>query len=182
MSCHSCNTTGDANDLVTKKYKKIFNVLDIDGDGVLTIKDYKELGERFAGASHLSEDRKTEIKKKFIEMWVANFEANAKISLQFYLDLKHKLSGSQQRLLAESAAPIFFQAVDSDGDGLIQVEEFRKFFALTKGNDADAEKAFKLIDTNSDGKLSHEEFNQAFVEFLSSKDPSSPFNSFFGPL
>jgi len=182
MSCKSCNSPGDSNDLLVRKYKKIFNVLDIDGDGVLTRNDYKELGDRFAAASHVSDAKKAEIKKKFLDMWTSNFEEKATISLQFYLDVKLKLAGAHQRLLAEAAGPIFFEAVDLDGDGLIQLEEFRKFFALTKGNDADADKAFKLIDTNSDGKLSNEEFCHGFVEFFGSKDPNSPFNSFFGPI
>jgi len=54
-----------------------------------------------------------------------------------------------------------FDAVDEDGNGTLDLDEFRKGYALLNG-DAVA-RVFDAIDDNGDGVLSKEEFRKGFV-------------------
>lgn len=54
-----------------------------------------------------------------------------------------------------------FDAVDEDGNGVLDLEEFRKGYALLNG-DAVA-RVFEAIDDNGDGVLTKEEFRKGFV-------------------
>jgi len=78
--------------------------------------------------------------------------------------------------------PIFFHAVDANGDGMIQEDEFSLFFQILGLDPKMAPDSFKAIDTNKDGQLSLEEFVQAGTEFFTSENEKCPSKHFWGPL
>jgi len=170
---------------LTAKLKKFFQVMDINGDGVVTKEDFVEMGKRFAAASSVDEKKKEEIRHHFLQIWEDVFQKDSKVvevGKPAFIDLLIRHGTDGRRKNSETVAPVMFHAIDADGDGLIQSAEFRNFFALFKSNDSDSDATFKIIDTNSDGVLSKDEFCGAFTEFLSGEDETSPFRLFFGPL
>ena len=54
-----------------------------------------------------------------------------------------------------------FDAVDDNGDGVLDIDEFRKGYALLTGDAVAA--AFEAIDDNGDGVLTKEEFKRGFA-------------------
>lgn len=54
-----------------------------------------------------------------------------------------------------------FDAVDEDGNGTLDIAEFRKGYAMLTGDAAQA--AFEAIDNNNDGVLTKEEFSKGFA-------------------
>jgi len=78
--------------------------------------------------------------------------------------------------------PLFFGAVDANGDGQIQADEFALFFQIIGLNPDLATDSFKAIDTNNDGQLSLDEFVTAGTDFFTSEDEKSPSKYFWGPL
>jgi len=77
----------------------------------------------------------------------------------------------------------FLDAMDTNEEGYIQREEFRRFFDdIGLPNTSFAEQAFNRIDSNHDGKLSVTVLTHAYVEFMFSEDEDSPYNLCWGPL
>ena len=78
---------------------------------------------------------------------------------------------------------MIFDAIDTNGDGGIEVEEFTAYFkSLSVTDAAVANQVFQAMDANHDGSLSREEFSAFGNEFFLSQDANSPSRFFFGPL
>jgi len=84
--------------------------------------------------------------------------------------------------ICQKTCAMTFQAIDADGDGLIQVEEYRNFFRLFNKDDSIADKSFETIDLDKDGVLSVEEFTKSWMEFMTGSDQTSPYQFMFGSL
>jgi len=78
--------------------------------------------------------------------------------------------------------PIWFPSIDSNGDGIIQEQEYVNFFNIL-GIDSDhAKVSFHGMDTDHDGFLSLEEYVAAGDDFMTNKVENSLGTFFFGPL
>ncbi len=75
----------------------------------------------------------------------------------------------------------YFEAIDTNQDGVIQWREFETFFKIIRVDTAQAKESFEAIDTNKDGVLSKDEFIAAAVEFYISKE-DTPSKHFMGQL
>ena len=76
----------------------------------------------------------------------------------------------------------WFNAIDSDGNGQIDIDEFISVFNLFGFNAEQAIITFQAMDTDHDGVLSLEEYVRAGNDYITGEDESSPFKYFFGPL
>jgi len=173
------------NDFLSKKFSHFFHVLDFDGDGVVTRNDYVQMGERFASVSDVDDKRKEEIKKHFLGIWdemFANLSTESRITPDQFVKNLTEIGEQGRKKISETTAPLMFKAVDADGDGLIQLQEYRNYYKLLKNKDEAADESFKTIDLNHDGCISLEEYNQGFLDFFTSEDQTSPNRHFFGPL
>jgi hypothetical protein len=176
--------TNSTEKFLERKWRKFFRILDMDHKGKLVMEDSVLLGQRFAAASNVPEERKAAVRQHFMSIWEAATkdekltEIDAERLVQFYI----RISTTGLRKICDAVCPIMFQAIDTNGDGFIRVKEFRDFFNILFKDDTNADKSFETIDLNKDGKLSGEEFAIAFTEFLSGEDQKSPYQFFFGSL
>jgi len=88
---------------------------------------------------------------------VSPAEARAIASMLFDRFPRTDFSRSQER----SRRGVTFSDLDSDGDGFVSPDEFRKFRAKRNGMDVKSFKAdlyFRKVDLNGDGRMSPEEF------------------------
>jgi len=171
--------------LLERKWRKFFTILDIDLDGKVTLKDHMMMGQRFAAASDVPEERKAVIRQHFVTIWETVFNLDDKLTEvdeDEFMRLFIRNGSTGLKKICDGVCPIMFQAIDADGDGFIQVKEFRDFFRLFFEDDSNADTSFAVIDLNKDGVLSREEFRMAFTEFLSGVDQTSPYQFFFGAL
>lgn len=86
---------------------------------------------------------------------------------------KQKDDPAFQKCLSEALHTVL-TAMDTNSDGFVDLDEYRKFFENCGIVESDFTKAaFKAIDTNNDGKLSFEEFIKAFNDYMCSDDEST---------
>jgi len=171
-------------DFWTQKMRTYFERIDFDKDGAITRADFEGMAERFAAT--LGADKAGSLKDNLTKVWdqfLAPISGGAGMKKDAFITGMKKLKDDPaSKATLEGPLPLFFHAVDADGDGMISEGEFAGFFKLI-GLDANmAPGSFQAIDTNNDGLLSMEEFVTAGSEFFLSEDPSKPTKLFWGPL
>jgi Ca2+-binding EF-hand superfamily protein len=163
-----------------------FQRIDFDKDGAITQKDFEGMAERFVSSEKLDAKRGEELKKKLLTVWekyLKGAQGGAAINQATFIEtLKKQVSDPSLREALAGPLPLFFSAVDANGDGMIQSDEFELFFSIIGLDPKMAPETFKAIDTNNDGSLSLDEFVTAGVDFFTSEDQTSPNRLFWGPL
>jgi len=86
--------------------------------------------------------------------------------------LNDKLSAGEE--LTEDnvgeAAENYIKLADTDGNGTIDLEELKAFFAKVEGASEDVEEIFKSLDEDGDGEISKDEFAKAIIQAVKDKD------------
>jgi len=167
-----------------RKMRTYFDRIDFDKDGAITRADFEGMSQRFA--TSLSPEKAKALSVTLTAVWDKymksvgggfaikedSFVASMK-TLAFDPKMKDTLLGP---------LPLFFHAVDTNGDQLIDETEFASFFTLIGLDPKMAASSFQAIDDNGDGEISLEEFVEAGGEFFTSEDSNKPSKLFWGPL
>lgn len=172
---------------IERKLKTYFSRIDFDKDGAVTVNDFESMADRFIEKEKLDAAKGVELKKKLVQVWEKYLKGivsdGTKLTQPVFVEaFKKQLGNPQFRETVAGPLPLFFGAVDSNGDGLIQKEEFALFFELLGLSSNHAAETFKAIDTNGDGDISKDEFVTAGTDFFTSEDEKSPSTHFWGPL
>jgi Ca2+-binding EF-hand superfamily protein len=125
------------------------------------------------------------VRRKFSQLWNQFFGYEAKtgkVTVDVYLEALRKRGKAKLTRIIIEMFVILFDLIDINGDGVIQKDEFKKFYGIFKLNAVAAAETFKAIDTNKDGTLSADEFVTAGIDFFTSDDENSPYQFLFGPL
>lgn len=161
-----------------------FERIDFDKDGAITRADFEGMAARFA--TTLGEGKADTLKANLCAVWdkfLSTIAGGAGIDKdKFIAAMKGFKDDPASKGTLEGPLPLFFLAVDADGDGMISEGEFAGFFKLLGLDPSMAPGSFQAIDTNNDGLLSQEEFVTAGSEFFLSEDPALPTKLFWGPL
>jgi Ca2+-binding EF-hand superfamily protein len=175
-----------------QKYRQWFLSADVDGDNVLTRQDTIHFADRYitlrgARADSPEAQRLRDMMEGFWVNVIAPFDHDG----DGQVDSDEVVTGCERVLLAsegyskqlEPIAEQYFQIADIDGDGKIDLQEFKQIFmAVGRGSDADCAEVFRRLDTDCSGALSRREYHRALEEFFYSDDPNAPGNQLFGPL
>lgn len=169
------------------KMKTYFTRIDFDKDGAITKNDFEAMADRFIKSEKLDASRGQELRKKLLTVWekyLKGVVSDGKPLTQtsFVEALRKQLKEHHLKETMSGPLPLFFSAVDANGDGLIQEDEYALFFEILGLDPKLAHASFTAIDTNHDGNISLDEFVTAGTDFFVSEDENSPSKFFWGPL
>jgi len=166
-----------------RKMKTLFTRMDADGDGVITLKDYDLMTDRWAAAGNLNEAEAKEVKHGFSQLYRKfihpdGHDTDFNSFLKFVkTSNKHDIRQTNEPLFAR-----FFPIMDTNDDGFIDEKELKVFFKVIGCKAEDAVEAFKRLDTNHDGQLSKEEFKAAGHNFFLMEEEGDASELMWGPL
>jgi len=168
-----------------RKMRTAFIRFDVDGDDLITRNDFTRIAENIIKTGQFIGSEADDIRKNYLELWEKYFKSQTggKVgSLEEFLANLRSYGKSDLLLVATEQFSIFFDAVDTNKDDLIQLKEFIDFYNSIGISEELAKESFKALDTNHDGVLSREEFVTAGKDFVSLEEPSFPADMFYGPL
>lgn len=178
-------------ELQTAKLDRRFELLDYDGDGVISSADFDLAAQNVCRAFDFPEDSVEfeRVQTTYNALWVAinqkaSRDVNGKIGREQFVascaDTIFEAGGydkTEGRL-----AQVIFDLLDADGNGILDVDECATWFSAYGVCEDDALKAFRRVDRDRDGALSREDVLAAIEDFYLSDDPHAPGNWLFGPL
>ena len=106
------------------------------------------------------------------------------VSEEEFVESNVKLGEDREKLVlqGEPIANAFFDMLDTDGDGVIALEEFKVYSKCCNVGEEHAKAVFDALDTDSNGKISRDEYVDAIIHFFFYCDPVHPCNLMYGPL
>ena len=114
---------------------------------------------------------------------VLGLKGDMKMSMEQHLDMTSKYTvDPEKQSVSRDAVSEFFDVVDTNGNGVISLQEFTVYFKCMGIAEEHAKASFDAIDTDNDGFITRDEFVAAGSEFFNGVDPSHPGTMFLGPL
>ncbi|MFD4571807.1 EF-hand domain-containing protein [Streptomyces sp. NPDC058417] len=182
--------TTTAQDLVTTKLERNFEVMDTNHDGYVDWTDYQKLADRYIQAYQLDKnDRRARALQTFTQIyWLellrhAGVDSDRLTKEQFVTANRLAVIDTSRLNVTEGGGHAIFDVIDVDGDNEISKDEFaRSLRDVWKIDVPDAMDSFTRLDTDGDGAISRQEFIRAVREHFLSNDPDAPGSLFFGHI
>ena len=174
------------------RIKTYFKLMDVNGDGFLSLLDYETIADRFIEVqsdSSNSEVIRTLFKNLFhnVAAGGGTLDANTAIGEEEFINNAAKAVSviESTREVGRRKNEVFFELVDTDRSGKISYEEYRQYLSIySGGDDADrAKKAFESLDVDGDGSITRTEFIEGHMRYwftLPSDQADTPLP--YGPL
>ncbi|XP_013387735.1 sarcoplasmic calcium-binding protein-like [Lingula anatina] len=146
------------------KERALFNIFDVDEDGLVTKKEFIDLTTKRAEQVLVSWRAKAVygILSNVYQTWWSNENTNYKTSITFeeLLPAFEKEVGNTSKALAQVSQD-WFHTFDLDCDDKLNVDEYSKFLTILR-NTAPVQDIFDDIDRNGSGHIDGEEFLNGF--------------------
>jgi len=179
-------------DFRTRKLERLFAVMDIDSDGVLTDADAETFVESLATLRELdrSSSKFETFRDGFLVYWndfvrQADLDGDRKVTPEEWLVYHDEMLEDETRFQATTivSASMMFMVMDANQDGRISLEEYGQWMrAWGMGDESVNAEIFAKLDRNGDGHLSNQEVVEMTTEFYYSEDPDAPGNWAMGPF
>lgn len=185
-------------ELQKQKLIHMFELLDVDGNGVLEYDDFRMVVDTMAEergwnsanrryrALVASNRRLWKMISRPIDIdddgsitlmeWLA-FHIRAFVSNPEHENFQPEFSGA-----LSATARFFCDMLDSDGDGKVSLDDYILFCGAYNVEPDEARQAFALFDRDGSGDITQEEVEAMVKEFYLSEDPNALGNRFFGSL
>ncbi|MEV5507386.1 EF-hand domain-containing protein [Streptomyces orinoci] len=131
--------------------RRVFAMMDLDGDGVISAQDYLSRIDRVVGATGRTEDDALVItaRAEGAKAWRA-MDANADGRLTFE-EYDAWVDGEKFDNICRFALGSLFDLVDADGDGALNRDEFTTLRTALNNPPGNAKAAFDALDADGDG-------------------------------
>ena len=176
-------------ELRKRKLARLFNYYDSNDDGFLTQEDWDRKAQALAQKKNLqsgTSDYET-LQSIYSQEWerlkkFADINHDGKVSLDEWFQFIDSYVTKQGwiRQLG-NWVDFMFKLVDTDGNGGIDIEEFKVFYMSEVSDEALTEEVFAKLDLDSNGYIDKDEMFQHLQDFYESDDPEAPGNFIYGP-
>ncbi|MGE7384585.1 EF-hand domain-containing protein [Streptomyces sp. NPDC004126] len=168
---------------------RMFDTIDVSGDGVISKADFEIMAQRVRGMSpSMDADLAAEIDDAFDAWWeairvAADADGNGEVSREeFVAAIENGLENdADYGDTMVRHAELTFRAADEDGDGRLTPVEMERIYRAFGLNEQFSEDVFARIDLDGDGYVSVDECVRATRDLYSSNDPQSPGAIVYGP-
>lgn len=174
-----------------RKLRHLFNFYDVNRDGRIGPVDF-ELAASALLAEYGADKgsvRTEAIRALFAEHWryLKRYMDTDKDDSLSYKEFSARYGILLQQeesteTLAYAKTDFMFQLIDSDGDGVINRNEYVNYLCAHGVSPSGAERSFDQLDHDLSGTLTRDEVLNAAFTFLASEYPELPGNWLFGPL
>jgi Ca2+-binding EF-hand superfamily protein len=173
-------------DIQTRKFSRLFSVLDHDKSGALEAADLERLGRSLAEGRGFrpGDERYAAVAARYSAFWqtLAPFARDGKVSRDAFLAFHDGIlaaAGAYDGTI-KALATFIFEALDADGDGRITLAEHKAFYKAYGIPEALADEIFPKLDVDHDGHLTRGEVSDLVTQFFFSSAAESPGNLLFG--
>jgi hypothetical protein len=168
-----------------QKLTTLFRHYDRDGDGLITLADYREVAARFAASLGWSADGEramqlTERRSAAFQQLRAAAGANTDaVDLAGFLaaaarGLQRLTAGAAPELKLE--CPELLSILEREQFAVVTLSEYKAFLVDAMGSDADCVATFQRLDRDDDGALILSDLEALVAEFLTSSDADAAGN------
>ena len=164
-----------------KKVDRVMQVTDVNKDGVITLKDFELVAQRYKDQGGVTAEQHQRIKaslKSFSD--AAGLTDDTK---QFtHEEYKKLYANMQDPQMHDILFRTMFSALDVNGDGVVSCDEWEMHYKCFGIDPKHAKASFEAMDTNGDGVISCEEFIAYQVEYFTTTENKLNSAILYGPL
>ncbi len=178
----------DAHPILEAKFDYAFFCLDQNQSGMLDKDDFLLLAERLQDQQGWPADdaRYVRLKASLLDFWemllmCVDEDGNGQVDRSEFKLFEHLMAaqvvefGGQAPPWALELVLSLFAAVDSDGDGLVELDEYGQFLSVM-GSTMDPSAAFYKLDLDGSGTIEMDELESLLVQYFTSTDVKDPGN------
>lgn len=175
-----------------RKIRTYFDAMDIIRDDYLTLQDYNAVADRIV-SNQQDSDKAEAIRKMFFDLFQHLVCAGKPVTAESKVNFDEFLHNTAQcaldevnaRVYARKEKEVFFEYVDTNGNGTISMTEYEQYLAVYFGNHKakDCETSFASIDVDKNGVISLDEFVDAHYHYwfdVTGDEQTTPLP--YGPL
>jgi Ca2+-binding EF-hand superfamily protein len=175
-----------------QKLTYLFNLLDINNNGILQLNDFAELAESVRAMLQYEEGKHhhQEIVRKSVKLFHKllrdiPYSENQSIGIQDWLSFfDEEIVNAKDLDVIDEYVELFlvfiFGLFDENKDGYISIDEYQEIFNLFGIDKGFSKEAFMKIDRNGDNRLSKYELAPAMEIFFTSSNETEIGNWIFG--
>ncbi|NER22296.1 MAG: hypothetical protein F6J96_16665 [Symploca sp. SIO1C2] len=174
------------------RVKTYFKLMDVNGDGFLSLSDYEEIANRLIELQGNSSDPEA-IRTLFYNLFQNMIAGGASVDANTKITEEEAVANAAKAVSVLQSAPevgrqkneVFFDIIDTNNSGEISREEYRKYIAVYSGGDQPerADQAFDSIDTDGNGSITREEFVDGHMGYWFTHPDDQNHNPLpYGPL
>ena len=148
--------------------RDLFKVMDKDGDGKITVSEFKE---------HINKVKRQPVpdeteNDEYIDFLMRVYDMDGNGTLEFPEFLQIDAFVTHEKKPTEEYIKQLFRALDKDNKGFISAEDIKRFCKIFKSDDDDdvhddskIEELIRMLDINGDGEINYFEFITNYYKF-----------------
>ena len=175
-----------------RKLTNLFNAFDVNKDGLAERADHLAIVDRACSIRGFAPGTPShgELHAKLLPIWEmlerhADTDGDRAVDLKSWLKyFDAVIDGPPEGMTGAIAAGVgnVLDMVDLDGDGRLNLSEYRALLRVYGINEEHAAQTFPRLDLDKDGFISRDEMLELFRQWFTSSDPAAPGNQLWGPV